>query len=893
MPTLKIVSGLYAHSVSPGCHRLVRLVSRPRVFLLGSRQPCRGTSSSATGMSSSSPSDSDVEEAVEGDTVAVGSNPAAVTGETCTRVQHPTSWEDAVDRWAKGQGDALKPCKASQCRGKCCFRSPDVKAPWCYTRAGARCKVVTVDSPPRSSPRGVEDGVESDEAVEDDEDDVTSSEEDVEDEDGYSSSAEDEEDTEDEEAAEDGGWKMEEMGCKICCIEGSWCNEIRQRFAASLGAQRRKIMSEFRKYHRRIPKGGSQGVIIMSSAVRQNFTYPEFYGDSMDSKTAKDALRRLGLLCKSGVSSESVAARRQLHGIMLSVKNVMQFLPKDALTLRDDEAKSFLVVLKNKLTELCAEVAAMSDGNARDKQVAPGTPGENDISESGGGYGDDGGVRSDGSGGRSAGATIRSRSSSPEEGEDGGDSSREQREAAPAATRQAADDPLWSPGIASAFYASNERNPAAEREKAQARTVEQTRVRLEAAKRRAESALESAKTAEQKNHALALLAEANTLLVNVRREAGAEENTAAAAGNTVVAAGDTAPAADNTAAAAGLQSPPPLRRSKRAKRAECLTGKRPRSPCALPSNPPDVGKKRKTDGRGDVDAIGGRRIRGFKQATDEANVAVTSDLVQQREKLAEQGFFLAEFGATEELLTAAKSTERKYAPIFEVYPHRVSTGAPTGDAYPELHCQVKGDAKELWPRQQSVILSRKGKTSNRAAREIVKTLRDAAKQNARLLTEDDEGEYGLREATFIKDQDITRRFLGSLSGYHQQKDFEFPAYVGPSLQTPHRDAGADASRAFSCVVALEENTFLRLWPGTHIAGKKSFRIDEHEDIHIPIGKMLVFDSSLYHAGLGNGNMRLHFQYDDMKSDAQSTHFSNVISRMYWRWVKELSEPQAS
>lgn len=161
---------------------------------------------------------------------------------------------------------------------------------------GARSSRST--APPRSSPRGVEDGVEGDEADEDDEDDVTSSEEDVEDGDGYSSSAEDEEvteDDEDDEDAEDGGWKMEEMGCKFCCMEGSWCNEIRQRFAASLSAQRRKIMSDFRKYHRRIPRGGSQGVIIMSSAVRKNFTYVDFYGDSMDTKGAKDALRALGM----------------------------------------------------------------------------------------------------------------------------------------------------------------------------------------------------------------------------------------------------------------------------------------------------------------------------------------------------------------------------------------------------------------------------------------------------------------------------------------------------------------------------------------------------------------------------------------------------------------------
>jgi hypothetical protein len=445
----------------------------------------------------------------------------------------------------------------------------------------------------------VEDGVEGDEADEDDEDDVTSSEEDVEDGDGCSRSAEDEEvteDDEDDEDAEDGGWKMEEMGCKICCTEGRWCNEIRGRFAASLSAQRRKIMSEFRKYHRRIPRGGSQGVISMSSAVRKNFTYSEFYGDSTGSKRAKDALRALGMVCKTG--SESVVAQRRLGEFVADVKDAIAQCPKDddVSGLNALQAQSFLVVLKVKLLALLESMDAVSDGNARDKQVAPGTPGEHAISESGGGYGDDGGVRSDDSGGRVAGATTRSRSSSPEEGEDGGDSSREQREAAPAASPQAAHDPGWTSGIASAFYASNERNPAAVRESHIARTEEQTRVRLEAAKKRAESALKKAKTAEAKKQAndllwsVKVLAKAHELAAGVEREAGAEEtagaagDTAPAAGDTAPAAGDTAPAAGDTAAAAGETADTAAAR---------LAGKRPRSPprYSLRSNRPDRGKK--------------------------------------------------------------------------------------------------------------------------------------------------------------------------------------------------------------------------------------------------------------------------------------------------------------
>lgn len=94
--------------------------------------------------------------------------------------------------------------------------------------------------------------------------------------------------------------------------------------------------------------------------------------------------------------------------------------------------------------------------------------------------------------------------------------------------------------------------------------------------------------------------------------------------------------------------------------------------------------------------------------------------------------------------------------------------------------------------------------------------------------------------------------MKSLSEYHQQKGFEFPPdYVGPSLQTPHRDA-SDESLAYSCIVALEDNTYLRMWPTTHWVFGKSpraeFSVNEHKDIHIPKGKMLVFNSTLYHAG---------------------------------------------
>jgi len=195
-----------------------------------------------------------------------------------------------------------------------------------------------------------------------------------------------------------------------------------------------------------------------------------------------------------------------------------------------------------------------------------------------------------------------------------------------------------------------------------------------------------------------------------------------------------------------------------------------------------------------------------------------------------------------------------------------------------------------------VILPRTGGETSAAAKIILETVgRAFAKHSPSLKKLCQRYRVPrLREATFIKDQDITDRFLESLSRYQQQEGFEFPPdYVGPSLQTPHRDA-SDSSFAIPCVVALEENTFLRVWPRTHmlLLSPIEFSVDKYEDIRIPKGKMLVFNSTLYHAGLGNGNMRLHFQYDDMKSDAQSTYFNNKVGEAYWKWVKTLSEPQA-
>lgn len=37
-------------------------------------------------------------------------------------------------------------------------------------------------------------------------------------------------------------------------------------------------------------------------------------------------------------------------------------------------------------------------------------------------------------------------------------------------------------------------------------------------------------------------------------------------------------------------------------------------------------------------------------------------------------------------------------------------------------------------------------------------------------------------------------------------------------------------------------------------------------------------------------MRLHFQYDNMDADDQSTYFDEAIGKQYMEWVKKLSKP---
>ena len=231
---------------------------------------------------------SDVDEAEEDDTVAVGSVPADATVETRTCEQHPTSWDDAVNRWAKAQGDALKPCKVSLCWDSCFYarqvanagekkKWPDMlsKGPWCYIRPGDRCEGVLPgegEVVPPGEEAAAPESVDDEEGGDVDSPSSSSS----------SSSLESEEADEDEEDVD------RRSRCKVCCKEGSWCGEIHARFAQSLCTQRRKIMREFRNFHARLPKG-ARGVIAMSSALngsarKGNQSYLELYGAGTKSK---------------------------------------------------------------------------------------------------------------------------------------------------------------------------------------------------------------------------------------------------------------------------------------------------------------------------------------------------------------------------------------------------------------------------------------------------------------------------------------------------------------------------------------------------------------------------------------------------------------------------------
>ena len=107
----------------------------------------------------------------------------------------------------------------------------------------------------------------------------------------------------------------------------------------------------------------------MRSAVSKKIARVEFFGDGMASKEVVDALQVLGL--KTGVCSESVAARRQLGQITASLDAMMRMIPnRNDDAVRDDAAValSFLDVLKAQLKELRGKVKAMSDCDARDEE---------------------------------------------------------------------------------------------------------------------------------------------------------------------------------------------------------------------------------------------------------------------------------------------------------------------------------------------------------------------------------------------------------------------------------------------------------------------------------------------------------------------------------------------
>ena len=98
---------------------------------------------------------------------------------------------------------------------------------------------------------------------------------------------------------------------------------------------------------------------------------------------------------------------------------------------------------------------------------------------------------------------------------------------------------------------------------------------------------------------------------------------------------------------------------------------------------------------------------------------------------------------------------------------------------------------------------------------------------------------------------------------------------------------------WACIVALDENVWVRLWAKHDVdfglSNVDDFDAETYEDVEIPAGHAFFFEAARRHAGyamLGDRD-RVHMQWDDRKDLAQETfqlHDDDVAK--HFRWVDE-------
>jgi len=203
---------------------------------------------------------------------------------------------------------------------------------------------------------------------------------------------------------------------------------------------------------------------------------------------------------------------------------------------------------------------------------------------------------------------------------------------------------------------------------------------------------------------------------------------------------------------------------------------------------------------------------------------------------------------------------------------------------------IPADLLKLWPRRQSVVKER-GKAWAGVGKESVQPfLKGLPHVIAKKFGEEP------KEASLLRSAPLTRKLLEEVQRWDRYRETKHPfpdpppgeEGPWPSWQACHMDTNRNG---WACIVALDENVWVRLWAKHDVdfglSNHDDFDAEKYEDVEIPAGHAFFFEAARRHAGFAmrTDSFRVHMQWDDREDLKQKTFKVDVDDvAKHFRWV---------
>lgn len=203
---------------------------------------------------------------------------------------------------------------------------------------------------------------------------------------------------------------------------------------------------------------------------------------------------------------------------------------------------------------------------------------------------------------------------------------------------------------------------------------------------------------------------------------------------------------------------------------------------------------------------------------------------------------------------------------------------------------IPADLLKLWPRRQSVVKER-GKAWAGVGKESVQPfLKGLPHVIAKKFGQEP------KEASLLRSAPLTRKLLEEVQRWDRYRETKHPfpdpppgeEGPWPSWQACHMDTDRNG---WACIVALDENVWVRLWAKHDVdfglSNVDDFDAETYEDVEIPAGHAFFFEAARRHAGFAmrTDSFRVHMQWDDREDLEQETFKVDVDDvAKHFRWV---------